>query len=129
MLFRSARTVLYVEDIATNCEIMGGILAFRPQIDLSFATTIEEAKGLLQSHQYDLILLDMQLPDGNGLDLLTSLRKQPETAQTPVVIVSADATEEATIKARHTGAQDYLRKPLDVHRTLALIDKYLRSTQ
>jgi len=124
-----ARTVLYVEDIATNCEIMGGILAFRPQIDLSFATTIEEAKGLLQSHQYDLILLDMQLPDGNGLDLLTSLRKQPETAQTPVVIVSADATEEATIKARRTGAQDYLRKPLDVHRTLALIDKYLRSTQ
>lgn len=121
------RAVLYVEDIATNCEIMSGILAFRPQIDLSFADSLEQARQLIAAHRYDLILLDMQLPDGHGLELLRALRQQPETQTTPVLIVSADATEEASAKARQSGAQDYLRKPLDVLKTLALVDQYLHT--
>ena len=85
---------------------------------------IGQARQLIAAHRYDLILLDVQLPDVYGLELLRALRQQPETQTTPVLIVSADATEEAS---RPGNLAAGLRKPLDVLKTLALVDQYLHT--
>lgn len=62
--------------------------------------------------QPDLILLDMNLPDLDGLSILRALEGNPRTAQIPVIAVSADAMPEQILKAREAGCQDYWTKPI-----------------
>lgn len=123
------RSVLYVEDNQANCEIMGAILAFRPQIDVSFASGVRNAQDRLQAESFDLILLDMQLPDGSGLQVLKWLRAQTDRRHIPVMVISADATEETMSQAMAAGACNYLRKPVDVRNTLNKVDTVLSQTE
>ena len=70
------------------------------------------------------ILLDRQLPDGGGLDVLAALKSAPATATIPVV-VSADASTESMRAALAAGALTYLAKPIEMHRLFAEIDAAL----
>lgn len=65
-------------------------------------------------HKPDLILLDLDLPDMSGLDVLQMLRSDPKTRAISVVVLSADATEATRQKAMATEATTYLTKPLDL---------------
>jgi CheY-like chemotaxis protein len=76
---------------------------------------------LARQHQPDLILLDLHLPDMNGHELLQRLRADPDTREIPVAIVSADATTRQIERLEAAGADEYLTKPLDVQRFLALV--------
>lgn len=118
------RAVLCVEDHPINCKLIEAALLHRPQIKLSFAATVAEAQDALGSQAFDLILLDMQLPDGSGLDVMAWLRAQGRSAL-PVVVVSADATRETHEAALRCGARHYLRKPVDVKALLSLVDALL----
>ncbi|MEX0700187.1 MAG: response regulator, partial [Acidimicrobiia bacterium] len=73
-------------------------------------------------HRPDLVLLDLHLPDLSGEEALRILQSEPETAEIPVVIVTADATPTQMHKLLAAGATDYLTKPLDIGRLLALVD-------
>ncbi|HET8694945.1 MAG TPA: ATP-binding protein, partial [Aquabacterium sp.] len=119
------RQVLYVEDNPINSEIMAAILAFRPQIDISYAATLAEAKTALLKHSADLILLDVQLPDGSGLDLVEWLHRDGNQPDIPILVVSADASDESSRSAGRLGVAGYLHKPLDVTQTLSMIDHLL----
>jgi CheY-like chemotaxis protein len=72
-----------------------------------------------------LILLDMQLPDISGLELLRHLKADPATALIPVIVVSADATAQQVDAALDAGAVRYLTKPVAVNELLATIDDLL----
>jgi DNA-binding response OmpR family regulator len=76
-------------------------------------------------HHPDLILLDMHLPDTAGEDVLRALREEESTRQTPVVVVSADATAARQESMRALGADDYLTKPFNVREFLGIVDGYL----
>jgi CheY-like chemotaxis protein len=76
----------------------------------------------LRAHP-DLILLDLNLPDISGHDLLLRLRADPRTQPIPVVIISADATRGQIERLLAAGAQAYLTKPLDVKAFLTLLDE------
>ena len=80
--------------------------------------------GLELARQYlpDLILLDLHLPDIQGDEIMRQLRVDPRTERIPIVMISADATPEQVERLRRSGANDYLTKPIDVHRFLALVD-------
>lgn len=119
------RRVLYIEDNATNAEVMRGILDQRPQIELEIQMTGLAGLAAIEAQRPDLVLLDMQLPDIDGLEVLRRLRARPGHADLPVVIVSANALSEQIEAGRTAGVRHYLTKPVDVRELLTLLDGLL----
>ena len=122
------RRVHYVEDNAVNVEVVRGLLARRPQVELTVSSLGLDALVAIRSQRPDLILLDMQLPDVHGLELLHQLMRDPVCSLIPVVAVSADATVASIEQALAAGARLYLTKPLDLDRFLKVLDDMLRAT-
>jgi PAS domain S-box-containing protein len=119
------RRVHYVEDNETNVEVMRGILAQRPQVQMDVSVNgLDGLAGIRATHP-DLILLDMHLPDISGLALLQQLQADDATAHIPVVVVSADALTTETQAALSAGAARYLTKPVSVAEVLAVVDNLL----
>ena len=118
------RRLLYVEDNPLNADVMRGILEQRPGLELEVAPTVEAGLRALRERPPALLLLDWQLPDGDGLALLRQLQA-PGAAAVPVIVVSANAQPEQIELARQAGARHYLTKPLDVRELLALVDELL----
>ncbi|MBC7727770.1 MAG: response regulator, partial [Microbacteriaceae bacterium] len=121
------RTVHYVEDNETNVEVMRGILAQRPQVTLAVSTLGLDGLTAIRSQRPDLILLDMHLPDVDGLELLRQLQRDPACADIPIVVVSADATPTRIAEALAAGARHYLTKPLSLTSFLGVLDDMLES--
>jgi CheY-like chemotaxis protein len=119
------RLIHYVEDNATNAEVMRGILALRPQIDLEISDRGLEGLKTIRERHPSLVLLDMHLPDIDGMALLRRLQADAETADIPVIVISADATEARVSEAIACGATDYLTKPVNVPTFLAALDGVL----
>lgn len=86
---------------------------------VDWVLTIAHADASLRSVDYDLILLDLMLPDGNGLDLLTKIRHSGKT--TPVIILTARDQISDRIQGLNAGADDYLVKPFDLSELSARI--------
>ncbi len=123
------RVVHYVEDNETNVEVMRGILAQRPQVQLEVSITGMDGLAAIRRRQPDLVLLDMHLPDLSGQALLQQLKDDDLTAHIPVVVVSADATTQQIEAALTAGARRYLTKPVSVAELLTTVDEELeRST-
>lgn len=119
------RQVLCVEDRPTNRDTMTAMLALRPQINLVFEHSAQAAKERLAHEAFDLVLLDMQLPDGHGLDLLDWMNEKGPKPRPPVVIVSAEVNPDNSARAERAGALSYLHKPLDLKLTLDMLDSLL----
>ncbi len=119
------RVIHYVEDNETNAEVMRGILALRPQVDLEVSMLGLDGLAAIRRRRPSLVLLDMQLPDIDGLELLRHLQAGADTADIPVIVVSADATEARISQAIAAGATHYLTKPVNVPTFLAAVDSVL----
>ncbi|HWF73116.1 MAG TPA: PAS domain S-box protein [Solirubrobacteraceae bacterium] len=118
-----ARTVLYVEDNPSNIKLVESILTVRPEVTLIVSTQGGLALELAREHRPALVLLDLNLPDISGEEVLRRLRGDARTADTPVVITSADATPGHIDHLRRAGANDYLTKPFSIERFLSVIDR------
>ena len=121
------RRVHYIEDNETNVEVMRGILAQRPQIALEVTMMGLDGLSAIRQRRPDLVLLDMQLPDISGLELLRHLKNDDEVADIPVIVVSADATSARMQEALTLGAAHYVTKPVDIRRFLQTIDDTLEA--
>ena len=121
------RIVHYVEDNATNVEVMRGILAQRPQVQFVVSVTGLDGLAAIRAQLPDVILLDMHLPDIDGLELLRHLKDRPETQRIPVIVVSADALSTQIDRALDAGAAHYLTKPVDIGELLRLLDSVLEA--
>jgi PAS domain S-box-containing protein len=119
------RKVLYIEDNETNIEVMRGIFAQRPQVLLAVSMLGLEGLAAIRLSPPDLVLLDMQLPDISGMQVLRTLKEDALLADIPVVVVSADATSLHVQEALQAGALHYVTKPVDVTHLLALVDGVL----
>ncbi len=104
------RLVHYVEDNPTNVEVMRGILAQRPQVRLEVSMLGLDGLSAIRRDPPDLILLDMQLPDISGPELLRHLKNDDTLARIPVIVVSADATPDHVRAALTLGALHYLAR-------------------
>jgi PAS domain S-box-containing protein len=120
-------TLLYIEDNIQNAQLVEEIIRnFRPEMQLIASiygsTAVNQAKEILP----DLIMLDLDLPDMDGIEVLARLQAEDITKSIPVVIVSADATQHQIDKLITAGAKDYLTKPLDVNLFLKVVDEWVK---
>ena len=90
------------------------------------AGSIAEAQGALDAHVPDLALIDLQLPDGSGLDLIAPLKQQPDVE---IVVITAHGTIDTAIQALKLGASDYLTKPIDLPRLERLLHSVRRTVR
>ncbi|HEX4873026.1 MAG TPA: ATP-binding protein [Nevskiaceae bacterium] len=108
--------VLCVEDNPANRALLDLLLARHPGVQADTATTLAEARAALGERRYDLILLDLHLPDGSGEALLAVRGERPAGGPTAVVVLSADALPQTRERLLAAGADGFLAKPLDVRR-------------
>jgi PAS domain S-box-containing protein len=123
-----ARTVLYIEDNLSNLKLIERVLARRPEINLLTAMQGRLGLDLARQHRPDLILLDLQLPDVPGREVLRALKADERTRDIEVVVVSADATQGQLRRLLEEGARAYLTKPVDIQSLLRLLDEELGQT-
>ena len=97
-------------------------LVKREGFEVTTASTIAEAREKLSKSVPGLLITDLMLPDGNGIDLLKDLPENPPD----VVIVSGQATVETAVEALRFGALDYLTKPIDIPRLKSVLANVAR---
>jgi len=115
--------ILLVEDTEGLGEVIKDQIADEGHA-IDWVLSISHAETSLRTTGYDLILLDLMLPDGSGIDLLKKIRKLGET--TPVIILTARDQISDRIKGLNAGADDYLVKPFDLSELSARISAVSR---
>lgn len=122
-------TLLYIEDNRSNILLVERVLKHRPKVRLLVTQQGRLGLDLAASHRPDLILLDLNLPDMSGHEVLRRLQGSEQTADIPVVVVSADATPGQVKSLLGDGASDYLTKPIDVRRLLEVVDRHVGGSE
>lgn len=114
--------ILLLEDDAA---LGSGIqLALQSQsVQITICTTLEQARRALSLHPFDLLILDVNLPDGSGLELLTQLRKSGDV---PVILLTANDMEMDIVTGLESGADDYITKPFSLAVLRARVNAQLR---
>ncbi|MDR2081454.1 MAG: homeostatic response regulator transcription factor HsrA [Campylobacteraceae bacterium] len=115
--------ILIVEDEVTlNKTISEGLQEFGYQTDTS--ENFKDAEYYVGIRNYDLVLVDWMLPDGDGIDLVSTIKQK--MSKTAVIIISAKDDKESEVKALKAGADDYIKKPFDFDVLVARIEARLR---
>lgn len=120
----SRAAILAVEDNAANIALLRAVLrrASHERLrdaELRVATTLRDGHDALRGARYDVVLLDVRLPDGSGLELMPAIRAASES--TRVVVLTANALPADEHAARAAGADEFVAKPYDPHRLLSLL--------
>ncbi|MCF8253716.1 MAG: PAS domain S-box protein [Bacteroidia bacterium] len=119
-------TILYIEDNLSNIELIKHALKINlPKIKLFTQTTGVNAVKVAIKFKPQLVLLDLNLPDMHGSEVLKWLKENSETKDIPVIIISADSTPEQIKKLKNLGAENYITKPLQLNLFLKEISKIL----
>lgn len=118
-------TILLIEDEASISQFITAILTAN-DYQVVHATTGKEGVQLFSSHNPDLILLDLGLPDMDGMDVLHAIRAG---SRVPIIVVSAREHESQKVQALDAGADDYIVKPFGTSELLARIRTSMRHAQ
>jgi two-component system cell cycle response regulator DivK len=116
----SGKTILYVEDNEMNRKIVRDLLK-RTTYQLVEAHDGEAGVAKALEIRPDLILMDVQLPKMSGIDATRTLRAAPETAATPILVITSFALSGDEQKAKEAGATAYLAKPYSPFDLLKLV--------
>lgn len=122
-----SHTILCIEDNLSNLSLIETIMEERPNVALLAAMQGSVGLDLARQHKTDLILLDLNLPDIDGKEVLVRLKQSVVTSAVPVIVISADATLLQRERLLKMGAHDYLTKPLDVALFLRTVDDILQN--
>ena len=113
---------LIVEDEPDSAQMMAALISSE-NFSVATAHTLRDARRQIALQQPDLVLLDLQLPDGNGMELF----EDPELiAQSEVVLITGHATLETSIQALRLGAADYLIKPVNIKQLQGILSRVMR---
>lgn len=118
------RILLVEDDIALS---NGIVMALRDeQTELVQCASLQQARECLVAHCVQLVILDVNLPDGNGLTLLKEIR---ETCSTPIIVLTANDTETDIVAGLEMGADDYVTKPFSLAILRARVNAQLRKQE
>jgi len=126
-IIQNSGTILYIEDNLSNIQLVEEILeTHRTSISLITNMYGKNAVQFAIDYKPDLILLDLDLPDIHGREVIKLLQEEPRTSKIPVIILSADAMTKQIKQLMADGAKDYLIKPIDVVHFLKLVDAWIK---
>ena len=114
--------ILIVDDVPKNIQVAASILQ-SDSYHIAFAQDGPTALSQVESNRFDLILLDIMMPQMDGFEVLERLKGNPDTAGIPVIMLTARKSREDMEKARNLGAVEYITKPF---KAIEVVDKVLR---
>ena len=120
-----SNSILIVEDSEDIRTLLSELLEDTGQ-QLVFATNGEDGLTAAQSHQPRLILMDLSLPGMDGWETVRQLRRMPSFEQTPILALTAHATDRDRQRAIEAGCSDYISKPFDADELLEKVAKFLQ---
>jgi len=103
--------ILIIDDDRAVCKALVGVVN-RIGYDAAYAVTLKEGLNRVSSELYDVVFLDVRLPDGNGLDALQEIRRSPSSPE--VIIITGEGDPDGAELAIKSGAWDYIEKPLSI---------------
>lgn len=116
--------ILIVDDNPQNLQVLGRLLQEK-NFEIEFATNGKAALEWIESQQFDLILLDINMPDMDGFEVCQVIRKNEKLNKIPVIFLSADSDRESILKGFEFGAQDYVTKPFDSRELIVRVKTHL----
>ena len=119
-------SVLAVEDNPVGLKVLRHALGRYP-LDADFAADGRDALESARKKQYDIVLMDLQMPEMDGFTAAVEMRKIPGYEHTPILALSANASDEVREQCRAHGMQAYLSKPVDAAEIWAAINRYARA--
>jgi two-component system, sensor histidine kinase and response regulator len=117
-------TLLIVDDNMNNIQVLAGILT-NNGYNVEFATNGENALNWIEEEHFDLILLDIMMPQMDGYEVCERIRKTGKAKDLPVIFLTAKTDKESIVKAFKKGGNDYLTKPFDQSELLARVNTQL----
>ena len=117
--------ILVVDDQPINVQLLKRKLE-REGMQVIAAYTGKEAITLVEDEKPDLILLDVMMPDMDGIEVCQILQANPDTKSIPVIFITARTSKEGKLEGLNVGAVDYITKPIDLDETLARVQTQLR---
>lgn len=120
-----AKHILLVEDDDTNRKLVRIVLG-GGRYRISEAASVKQALALLQHEKPDLLLLDIRLGDGSGLDVIRHVRADSTFDQVPALAITAQAMKDDESRFLAAGFDGYLSKPIDTRRLPELVERFMR---
>ena len=121
----NAARLLLIDDDARLAEMLGDYLR-QAGLEVTVAASLAEGRSRLAREGWDALILDLMLPDGNGLDLTRELRAEPRTRGLPLLMLTARGEPMDRVVGLELGADDYLPKPFEPRELLARLKALLR---
>ena len=116
--------ILLVDDNPQNLQVLGKLLQAE-KYKIEFAINGESALEWVKDRQFDLILLDLNMPGMNGFEVCKSIRSEGGKHDVPIIFLSAESERDSILKGFEVGAQDYVTKPFDTRELLARVKTQL----
>lgn len=117
--------ILVVDDTNKNIQVVCSILS-KNNYSVAFATSGEKAISAVKKYEYDLILLDVMMPDMNGYQACKKIKTMDNGIHTPIIFLTAKTDEESIITGFDSGGIDYVTKPFNSRELLARVDTHLK---
>ena len=119
--------LLIIEDSEETVDLIRLILSNESDIKIFDANSIKDSINLIKKDIFDIILLDLSLPDGNGTYVCEQVRKFPELYGKPFIIaLTADTSQESVNRNLELGCDDYIKKPFDTEELLIRLKKFIK---
>jgi CheY-like chemotaxis protein len=113
-------TILVIDDSNTNIVLLQAVLNGKGY-KIETALSVKEAYNIMNRNMPDLILLDLLMPRINGYDFLKEMKAGAKTKDIPVIVISALTDQENVNMAMALGAQDFIKKPVDIQHLVELV--------
>lgn len=122
---QSKGKILIVDDNATNIQVVGNILTNKGY-DIAFAQSGDKAIEQVLHSDYDLILLDIMMPDKDGFEVCKNLKSNPQTKDIPIVYLTAKSDIDSIIRGLQNGGIDYISKPFIKEELIVRVENQIK---
>ena len=120
--------VLYVEDDSMNRRVVKDMLAVA-EVEIVEAEDASIGLAITETQRFDLILMDLRMPGMDGLNAIRTIRARPDVgSSTPVILVTADTSEDLDERSSAAGANEVVRKPIDMRNLFDAIARVMYSS-
>ncbi len=120
--------ILVVDDVAKNIQILGNILR-KEGYQIAYATNGVDAISMLLQTKFDLILLDIMMPELDGYETCKKIKDMPESKEIPIIFLTARTDTESIVKGFEIGGEDYITKPFNAQELLARVKTHVELRQ